>query len=169
MRTPHDPRFDWSDFRQLSELPDVDEAIRNAMADKTEDNVICMVRAIVEAAGDRLGEILATQQTDQVELSQAGRDVLAERQRQINVEGWTQEHDDEYSKGEMAAAAAAYADPRVTPRKTGAGCYIPMSWPWAPGWWKPKDKRNNLVKAGALILAEIERLDRADATVEGML
>lgn len=27
-------------------------------------------------------------------------------------------------------------------------------------WWKPKDRRRNLVKAGALIVAEIERLDR---------
>jgi hypothetical protein len=38
----------------------------------------------------------------------------------------------------------------------------PVRWPqgWA-GWWKPKLRRENLVRAGALIIAEIERLDRA--------
>jgi hypothetical protein len=27
-------------------------------------------------------------------------------------------------------------------------------------WWKPKDRRRDLVRAAALIIAEIERLDR---------
>jgi hypothetical protein len=31
----------------------------------------------------------------------------------------------------------------------------------ADEWWKPTNRRRDLVKAGALILAEIERLDRA--------
>jgi len=35
------------------------------------------------------------------------------------------------------------------------------TWPWAEKWWKPKNERRDLVKAAALILAEIERLDRA--------
>ena len=38
---------------------------------------------------------------------------------------------------------------------------IPYYWPWDPAWWKPIDPRCDLVKAGALILAEIERIDRA--------
>lgn len=40
----------------------------------------------------------------------------------------------------------------------------PTPGPWEdrlPAWWKPKDYRSNLVKSGALILAELERLDRA--------
>lgn len=40
---------------------------------------------------------------------------------------------------------------------------IPRLWAWHSRWWKPKDRRCNLVRAGALIVAEIERLDRAAA------
>nr|WP_313037315.1 hypothetical protein [Achromobacter ruhlandii] len=89
----------------------------------------------------------------------AARDVLAERQRQINVEGWTPEHDDQYTAGDMAAAAACYANQgRYHYPEPG----LPgPKWPWAAEWWKPSTYRRNLEKAGALILAEIERLDRA--------
>lgn len=88
----------------------------------------------------------------------AARDVLAERQRQINVEGWTPEHDDRHTTGALATAAGCYAMFTLA--------YPPGDpvsfWPWSPSWWKPSDEsRRNLVKAGALILAEIERLDRA--------
>ncbi|CUJ54388.1 hypothetical protein [Achromobacter sp. 2789STDY5608628] len=88
----------------------------------------------------------------------AARDVLAERQRQISVEGWTPDHDDQYWKGQLASAAGCYA---MFTLAYPAG--EPVSyWPWLPGWWKPSaEPRRNLVKAGALILAEIERLDRA--------
>lgn len=93
------------------------------------------------------------------EESQACQDVIAERQRQVNAEGWTPEHDDEHGCGELASAASCYATQGryhyPTPGKPS-----PI-WPWAPEWWKPSDYRRNLVKAGALILAEIERLDRA--------
>lgn len=88
----------------------------------------------------------------------AARDVLAERQRQISVEGWTPEHDDRHTTGALATAAGCYAMFTLA--------YPPGDpvsfWPWSPSWWKPSDEsRRNLVKAGALILAEIERLDRA--------
>jgi len=89
----------------------------------------------------------------------AARDVLVERRRQIEAEGWTPEHDDEHDNGEMADAAACYAACSETHSAKG---HPPLSWPWSPDWWKPSaDPRRNLVKAGALILAEIERLDRA--------
>ncbi len=91
-----------------------------------------------------------------VPLTDAARDVLAERHRQVEAEGWTPEHDDEHDAGEMALAAACYAagdnDCRSEP---------PSIWPWDSAWWKPSDRRRMLVKAGALILAEIERRDRA--------
>jgi len=32
---------------------------------------------------------------------------------------------------------------------------------WAREWWKPKDRRRDLIRAAALIVAEIERLDHA--------
>ena len=90
-------------------------------------------------------------------MTHAARDVLSERQRQIEVEGWTPEGDAAYRDGELADAAACYARPRY---RMGETC--PPEWPWAGKWWKPTDRRRNLVKAGALILAEIERLDRAN-------
>ncbi|WP_173768955.1 hypothetical protein [Pseudazoarcus pumilus] len=88
----------------------------------------------------------------------AARDVLAERQRQIEAEGWTPEHDDEHSSGEMAAAAGCYAFHAAL---GGWPDLSPYLWPWDKAWWKPTTPRRTLVKAGALILAEIERLDRA--------
>ena len=84
----------------------------------------------------------------------AARDVLAERQRQVEQEGWTPAHDDAYVDGQLASAAVAYAQ-AYTPY------LVPSSWPWAVEWFKAGDDRRNMVKAGALILAEIERLDRA--------
>jgi hypothetical protein len=87
----------------------------------------------------------------------AARDVMAERQRQISAEGWTPEHDDaEEPGGALAVAAACYALGATF--VSGSDVDI---WPWDRDWWKPRDARSNLVRAGALILAEIERLDRA--------
>lgn len=90
-------------------------------------------------------------------LSLAARDVLAERRRQIEAEGWTPEHDDQHSNGEMARAASCY----ITNKERSHLPSVPLKWPWSDAWWKPDGYRRNLVKAGALILAEIERLDRA--------
>lgn len=99
-------------------------------------------------------------------LTKAAIDVLAERQRQIEHEHYSHAHDDdEHETGELADAAACYAKQ--------AGRYVrgftgnsppPAGWPWRDLDWKPKDARSNLVRAAALILAEIERLDRAAGT-----
>lgn len=94
--------------------------------------------------------------------SQALSDVAAERQRQITEEGWTPEGDDDHFEGQMADAAACYAL-----FATEQGFSTPAHWPWSPDWWKQSGQRRDLVKAGALILAEIERLDRAEAAKNG--
>lgn len=89
-------------------------------------------------------------------------DVAAERRRQIEVEGWTPEHDDEHKAGGMRVAAACYAIWGLPSRI--ASELVSKLWPWtgwSQQWFKPKDTRHNLIRAGALILAEIERLDRA--------
>lgn len=92
----------------------------------------------------------------------AACDVLAERQRQISAEGWSAEHDDAYTDGQMAVAAGYYALASGFPHERDIGHgHLPVHWPWAATWWKPRTRRSNLVRAGALILAEIERLDRA--------
>lgn len=99
----------------------------------------------------------------------AARDVLAERERQKAIEGWTPEHDDEHANDQMALAAVCYADPCPQlmwrqfqlSRNPLQSFKVPKLWPWDPEWWKPKDRRRNLVRAAALLLAEIERLDRS--------
>jgi len=90
--------------------------------------------------------------------SQAERDVLAERRRQIEEEFYTAEHDDdEHERGELAAAAASYAV------AAAGGDYTadnpPVMWP-ADWDFKPGKPRRMMVKACALLLAEIERRDR---------
>lgn len=101
--------------------------------------------------------------------------IAAERQRQQSAEGWTPEHDDTHDKGEMAAAAACYLtgdrnDRMIHPHDAmgddrGARTWPrpPENWPWDWSWWKPKDRLRNLVRAGALIAAEIDRLQRAES------
>lgn len=95
----------------------------------------------------------------------AAFDVVKERIRQIMVEGWEAAHDDQHHKGELAKAAGAYAyaAARSDGQREFDGEVPPPSWPWAKHWWKPSTRRRDLVKAAALILAEIERLDRAEA------
>ena len=83
-------------------------------------------------------------------------DVAQERFRQIYIMGLTFEHDDAYVNDELCRAAAAYALAGDHPSGP-----VPASWPWHGSYWIPTDHRANLVKAGALILAEIERIDRA--------
>lgn len=103
-------------------------------------------------------------------LTKAASDVLAERARQINVEGWTPEHDDEHGDGAMAVAAACYAlADRARALIIGTVNIVGLwQWTgWSEQWFKPKDKRRNLVRAAALLLAEIERMDRADGVKTG--
>ena len=87
-------------------------------------------------------------------------EIAAERKRQIEVEGWTAEDDDEEINGELARAAACYAlfNSEGIDEQRIAGLWH-WSWDWA--WWKPTTPRRDLIKAAALIVAEIDRLDRA--------
>lgn len=82
--------------------------------------------------------------------------IAAERQRQIEDEEWSLEHDDHHPDGQILHAAICYAEESLP--------YDPEPrhfWPWERCWWKPsEDKVRNLVKAGALIAAEIDRLER---------
>lgn len=93
--------------------------------------------------------------------------LLRERERQISVEGWTPEHDDIHTDGEMARAAAEYAkvgasrwEADSARRDKSEGVLPPINWPWHADWWKPRDRISNLVRAGALIIAELERIQR---------
>ena len=107
--------------------------------------------------------------------------ITAERERQITKEGWTAEHDDEHAVGELALLAALYATPIllhiVNIYEDSVTWNDPYGWTgWDEEWDKRKrsvmnniipnhslsrkERIRNLVKAGALIAAEIDRLQR---------
>ena len=92
--------------------------------------------------------------------------ITAERQRQIEVEGRTAEHDRQHKNGELALVAACYAIPGDRRSwvsgviSKGRADLIVKLFPWALTWFKPTpdDRIRELTKAGALIAAEIDRL-----------
>lgn len=88
--------------------------------------------------------------------------IARERLRQIDAEGYDTEHDDGHERGELAACAAQYALPAELRELGPSG--VPLLWPWGACDWKPGDRIRELEKAGALIAAEIDRLERAEAT-----
>lgn len=96
-------------------------------------------------------------------MSEAVEDIIAERKRQIEVEGWHPDRDAHlYADGQLARAAASYAYEagRTDHQRSVDNGWPPMMWPWSREWWKPTNRRRDLVKAAALIIADIERLDR---------
>lgn len=86
--------------------------------------------------------------------------IAAERTRQIVELGWSDQHDDEHPRGELSCAAICYA------AEPGARAdLVDEFWPWSCDAWRPspQNRIRELVKAGALIAAEIDRLIRFDA------
>jgi hypothetical protein len=93
--------------------------------------------------------------------------IRAERARQVTAEGYTPDHDAGHDHGELARAAACYALPpehrparsvRADSSRGDRYSRVPVGWPWHPDAWKPGDRLAELVKAGALIAAELDRL-----------
>ena len=86
--------------------------------------------------------------------------IAEERQRQIEKEGWTKEHDAQHKVGVLAKAAVCYALPPLTRADVSPDVgKPPFFWPFSKEWWKPsKDRVKELIKAGALIAAEIDRI-----------
>jgi hypothetical protein len=115
------------------------------------------VTSLLEATDAARSRAAGHAGTEPAAVTAAARDVLAERRRQVEQEGWTPAHDDQYRDHELSCAAGCYA---MYTLAYPAGD-PPPAWPWAADWWKPTAHRRNLVKAGALIQAAIERLDRA--------
>ena len=95
--------------------------------------------------------------------------IIAERKRQISAEGISSYEDDMYESGELIDAALSYLkaaalqargeDQKCLDTLADAGI---VPWPWENKWWKPSDQKRNLVKTGALILAELDRLERLE-------
>lgn len=85
-------------------------------------------------------------------MSKALQDAIAERERQKSVEGFTAAGDDQYQRDELPHAAAAYAVPGLAH----------SIWPFHQSWFKLGTVRENYIKAIALLLAEVERIDRLE-------
>ncbi len=91
--------------------------------------------------------------------------IAAERHRQESWEGWSPDHDDGHEYGEMRRAAESYLwelNARFNSESGQLHKSPPKIWPFEAHYWKPtEDIVRQLVKAGALIAAEIDRLQRA--------
>ncbi|WP_213664277.1 hypothetical protein [Stutzerimonas stutzeri] len=91
--------------------------------------------------------------------------VIHERMRQVSVEGYHPDYDDEHTNGELLDACICYLIEVQckSDDQDHASHVVPMEWPWAPECWKPATPRRMLEKALALGLAELERMIRAEA------
>lgn len=98
----------------------------------------------------------------------AVKDVVEERKRQKEVEGFTLLHDLDCKPGALACAGMCYAGNAALTQEGKAQYTVPSHWPWDEAWWKPKSPRRDLVRAAALIIAEIERLDASKALASSM-
>lgn len=98
--------------------------------------------------------------------------IAAERERQVRQEGYDSARDDNYTNSDgpeliraalcyMSMAGLAWEDRELARPEPMEGM-----WPWAAHFWKPGLNDTNasrireLTKAGALIAAEIDRLQR---------
>lgn len=97
--------------------------------------------------------------------------ITKECERQVSELGYTPEHDDEHAIGELAMAASCYTMlPIYRPSEIA-----PLGWPWSnsgpmDGFKpSPNNRIRELVKAGALIVKEIERLQRLEGESDGFL
>lgn len=172
-----------------ADLPPADDATRRTVArawDRYQQGVRatdvadlkCENADLIErnfACGQQLEEMSDALMGFERSTRRAERDVLAERRRQLEEEGWTPEHDDGHTDESLAMAAACYAAPRQIgdgidwpigpkgrPSMLHGGAKLRSAWPWSEPMKPSPCRRSDLVKAGALILAEIERLDRAN-------
>ena len=81
--------------------------------------------------------------------------IAVERERQIKDEGYNAEHDQTHAPMTLARAAVSYILCNDKgKRKIAKTTY----WPWGDNSYKPRDMKRNLVRAGALIAAAIDRL-----------
>jgi hypothetical protein len=104
--------------------------------------------------------------------------IAAERRRQIEVEGFDAAHDDRHDENDLAWAAVCYTAPKPVFKQVydENGFRFVDPWPNWDDYWDKRPRRANgnligedrtrreyvcdLVKAGALIAAEIDRVMR---------
>jgi len=101
-------------------------------------------------------------------MKKSGIEIIAEeRQRHFTVEGWTLENDLIYVNGQLSDAAVCYAMNAEDRELVIDMFYTKLKWkfwPFNSKYWKPtpNDRIRELAKAGALIAAEIDRLQYSE-------
>lgn len=98
-------------------------------------------------------------------MSNAINDVILERRHQVEDLRYNTAHDDQHDQKEIARAAGGYVHHYIYRTGVPGSVYqadpMPPTWPWDEIYWNPQTPREDLVRAAALIIAEIERIDRA--------
>jgi len=106
-------------------------------------NAASFIEAVIESSP----QALARPSAPDADLKLTGAALIAaERRRQIEVEGWTMEHDRKHGPGAIEQAAHCYAG-------------YASQWPWERAGFKPKGPLHNLVVAGALYQAALDITD----------
>jgi hypothetical protein len=142
----------------------------------TSDRIRARIPVLL-AFANRIHELRVKEERAAVPRASGAALISKERARQIAVEDWTPEHDDHHTNFEITSAACCYA---VAAELLGVKGFFkitletvsntPDEWPWDFQWWKPSaDPIRNLVKAGALIAAEIDRLQRLKTSLRATL
>ncbi len=86
--------------------------------------------------------------------------------RELQLEKYSREHDDTHTRGELAQAAHCYADAsaRLSRGIMGPADYLHKDWPFvARSWPGPETPLECAIRAGAFLIAEIERLQQKEA------
>lgn len=98
-------------------------------------------------------------------MTKSGLELIAdERKRQIEVKGWTKEHDQQHVLGELSDLAVCYALRGYWRERIPTALINPFRFDvFKP---EPRDRVRELVKAGALISAEIDRILNKESEVK---
>lgn len=147
----------WCDAGKTDEAAELDEALGDTPASPVASNEQKVLGQKLAAASSRITQLEAAA------ILPAVMRIMDERKRQVGVEDFHADRDDKYVRGELAKAAASYAWEAAAAVEHGTNLDqdVPASWPWDHSWWKPDTAERMLEKAGAMIVAEIERLERA--------
>lgn len=159
--------IDTLEVKEVDLEQEIQQHINDCLDIKFPTTDIKMIAKDVEYTARKFFELGLKAQKGEQNMKTGIELIADERKRQIKVEGWSAEHDSEHKKDELAMAAVSYAMPKDVREAmimvfTSPIADAPPTWPWNVEWWKPTpDNRiKELVKAGALIAAEIDRLQR---------
>lgn len=109
-----------------------------------------------------MSDVLPSEETESgpIGMDRVLRDIKAKRQRQVVVHGYKRLHDDEHVNGEIAQAAIPYIQAAYANELGLTDEELEVFWPWEGSPDLTQGRRELLINAAALLVADIERLDR---------